>query len=794
MTLVLTVLVTAVLGFVCFRLWKVETAITAFLPDSEERELFDISSRLADSTLTRRMVLSLGPPRLGEEALARAAARLSERLAESPRVKSARSGVGPDIEQSFYELYFPRRFQLLSDAPERELPGRLDDEGLAESATELAEALAGPEGVFVRRLAPRDPWQAFPAFLKRLEAASPGDLQVRRGQFFSRDGHAIVFVELADSAFASEKQRELLSELDAAFAEQRAQSGGELELESTGINRFAVASESAMKEDMARISTLSTAGLLFVYLMLYRRPSRLVFTLIPVVLGTLLALAACLLVFGRVHVLTLAFGSSLIGVAIDFPVHLINHHDLGEEGRAPRASLRDVLPSLFLAGGTSILGLLGLGFSGFPGVREMSLFAVTGVTGGLLAVALIAPLLGPALRPSPSLRKSAALLGHVLTLVRRHRALSWSLLVFALVAGASGLLRVRWQTDLNALNQPNPALLAEDARVRARIGDHSGGRFVVATGSNVEEALGQSEAALPVLKKLREDGALGGLASAHDLLWSTSLQERNLRVLRAAPELATRTERALAESGFVPELFSEFRGDLSRALSEPMSPLDFELLSKSPLRGMISPFVIDLGGKAAVVTHLSDVSRPEHVAAAVERLPGVHYFDQGATIDALYVDVRSRTIKLVAFGLVLVVGAVFMRYRRLRPTLAAVVPACVSGVATLGILSLFGVELNLLHVISLLLVLSMGEDYGVFLVDAARSDGHDATPAAMMSIVLACLSTVLSFGLLGLSAVPALRSMGQTVALGDVLCLILAPIAAALIDRPAQGHGVEPAS
>ena len=81
----------------------------------------------------------------------------------------------------------------------------------------------------------------------------------------------------------------------------------------------------------------------------------------------------------------------------------------------------------------------------------------------------------------------------------------------------------------------------------------------------------------------------------------------------------------------------------------------------------------------------------------------------------------------------------------------------------------------------------MGEDYGVFLVDAVRTGGEEATPAAMMSIGLACLSTVLSFGLLGLSAVPALRAMGQTVALGDVLSLVFSPIAAVLVS-PAQGN------
>jgi predicted exporter len=440
-----------------------------------------------------------------------------------------------------------------------------------------------------------------------------------------------------------------------------------------------------------------------------------------------------------------------------------------------------------LAGGTTVLGLLGLGFSGFPGVREMSVFAVAGVGAGLLSVVLIAPLLGPAMRPTHALRASAAFLERVLVWVQGHRRVAYLMLAAALVVGVAGISRVRWQNDMNALNLPNPALLAEDGRVRARVGDQSDGRFVVTTGRDVEEALRRSEGALADLASLKKGGALGGFASVHNLLWSKNLQERNLAELGKSPDVAKRLGKALEDNGFVPEMFEEFGRELDGALhGKAEAPLTFDILKKSPLEPMISPFVLELGDKAAVVTHLSKVKDPARVAEVLEKHEGVHYFDQRATIDALYVDVRSRTVELIALGLLGVAGVVFARYRKLRPTIAAVLPACVAGITSIGLLSLFGAELNLLHVISLLLVLSMGEDYGVFLVDAVRTGGKEATPAAMMSIALACLSTVLSFGLLGLSDVPALKAMGQTVALGDILSLLFSPVAAVLVTPDAE--------
>jgi predicted exporter len=96
---------------------------------------------------------------------------------------------------------------------------------------------------------------------------------------------------------------------------------------------------------------------------------------------------------------------------------------------------------------------------------------------------------------------------------------------------------------------------------------------------------------------------------------------------------------------------------------------------------------------------------------------------------------------------------------------------------TLALLSLFGVQPNLLHVVSLLLVLSMGEDYAIFLV---ASKG-DELRASCISVVLCCLATALGFGLLGLSNIPALQAIGLTTGIGVFVSFLLAPVALAIM-------------
>ena len=133
-----------------------------------------------------------------------------------------------------------------------------------------------------------------------------------------------------------------------------------------------------------------------------------------------------------------------------------------------------------------------------------------------------------------------------------------------------------------------------------------------------------------------------------------------------------------------------------------------------------------------------------------------------------------------------------LRYRRLRPALAASLPALCAAGATLGLLGWFGIPANLLHVVTLLLVLSMGVDYGVFMVEsergradgAARNEGAigDGT-ATVVSLLMACLSTVASFGILAMSESGALQALGLTAAIGVALSLLLAPAASLILRR-----------
>ena len=760
------VAIVAMALFLVLRL-EVTTDITHFLPSLEDKRLAQMAKQLAESDLTRTMVLSVGA---ADPQLARAGARdLAAALRKHPEVEFVEQGPDPRVGDAFWQLYQPRRLLLLAGAPETELPARLSDPGLHEAAKDLKRQLGLPTAPLIKQVAPADPLLAFPGLLRRLEAARPAGLRIEEDQFLSADGQrAILFLATRHSALDAETQAPLLEAINHEFAQ--IQHGRHLTLQQSGINRFAVQSRHDIETDVKRISTLSTVTVAIVFIAMFRSVPLFFVAQLPIFFALLVGAATTLAVFGRMHGLTLAFGSTLIGVCIDYPIHFLNHHTLVPHPDGPKAGLRRIWTGLWLGAATTVAGFAGLGWSTYPGIREVAVFASAGITAALLATRWWLPLLVPD-RPKPVAlqQRAAKWLGELMDGLRDRRKVLFGLLAAAAAVAVAGLPGMHWNDDLAALNALDPQLKAEDDAVRQQVSTLEPGRLVVVRAPDLETALQRNDRVAQRLELAKSQGVLADFRSLHTFLWSADLQRRNLAQLQKDPQLPARLQAAFTAEGLRGELFAPF----AQALAEPATPLTWPDLAASPVGHLVRTFHTRLGPDQAFLTFLNDVHDPVALQAAIADVPGATFFDQRAFVNKAYADYRSTTWGLVLIGVLLILGLVAVRYRSWALTTVACAPAVLAGGATLGLLSLCGESLNLLHLVGFVLVLSMGVDYGVYLAETAQHP--ESEPATVLSIVLACLSTVLGFGLLGMSANPALRAVGLTTGVGVLLSLILAP-------------------
>ncbi len=745
------------------------TDITNFMPDGRGAELAQISRELVQSDLARTMVLTIGA-NVPANAVA-AAKQMAASLRTHPEVAWLRTGVDSELQEQLYRLYFPRRFYFVSDDPEHDLSARLSNPGLRAEAESLRRSLALPISPLLERIAPADPLGAFRRLLERMQSGEP-PLATRDGVFTTRDGaFAVILLATKRSAFDTVAQGPLLAAIRRDFEEARARLGPDLLLEQSGANRFALDAETKLRADASMISLLSLAGVALLSWLFFRSLLALGLALAPVVVGLSIAMAAGLAIFGRLDGTTIGFGASLIGVTIDYPIHFLILRGLSTHAESARALARRLSGSLSLAALTTIASFAGLAITSFRGFRELGVFAGLGVAGALAASLFLLPDLVPNRRSVPpvSARLAESFLVWISRLRSHRRALA--LVPFAVIAlGAYALPGLSWNDDLSNLGQPDPELRAEEARVRARVSSFDGGRFVITLADAADVALERNEVVHARLEALVERGDLGGMRSLHDLLWSPELQRRNIEALRSSPDLASRIETEFHRAGFRSGTFAAF----ARELDAAPGPLTLSELRDSPLGPLVSTLVLDLEGRTAVITYLRDVRDPERIRSALAGLPDVHFFEQGTFLNQIAAEFRTRTLLQIVFGSACVLLILFARYRDWRRAFAAFLPALLTAVLVLSVFALTGTQTNLLHAVSLLIVMGMGVDYGIFVVDGGTR--RDELGATLVSCLVCCLTTLLGFGALALSSHPALRAIGLTTGFGIALSLLLAPL------------------
>ena len=768
--------------------FQVTTDISHFLPDVADDAMAVLSREIADSELSRTMILAIEAPNL-ETALA--ASRDFERtLRDDPRIRTAISflegGPTEGLERTLFELYEPRRLSFLG-VDVADARRRLGDEGLRRAAASLKDELAGPMSVFASRVASRDPFMTIPALFRRLERSRGSELGVVDGRFLAADQKtAILFLGTHASAMDAHAQTPLLDAIDEAFDQVEGRFDEELRLDQSGLNRFATWAAVAIERDIKRVSIVSSVVLCGLLLLIFRSLRFAGLAAIPVGFGVMAGSAAVLAIFGRLHGVTLAFGASLIGVSIDYVVHLYCHHAIVKPEGGAEASLRAIMRPLWTGAITTIAGFAALIFSPLIGLREVACFSVVGILTAFLSTVLLLPSLIP--DHSREVRARDALVAGVgrgfdWLMARRYGFSLAPLLAIGFVAMV--LPNARWNSDLANLNHMDAELVAEDERVRGKVARFEQMRFVVALGSDDVEALDTNDA---VASRLRDAIAAEELVSQRSislLLPGPHLQNAIAATAIDDPSLPHRLRRIFLEEGFAEGAFDPFL----KSLTEPRPDvLTFDELLASPAGSLIRTFRVTLGGRVGIITYLNGVRDVDAIEARLADLPGALFLRQSDLFNSAQLEYQESTIELLGWGLLGVLCLLGIRYRDLRKTVVAILPSILAAGVTVSVLTLLGRGLDLISLTALLFVVSMGVDYSVFLVDAFEDSNPRGVQAALTGALLACASTVVAFGLLAVSDHPVLSNLGLTAAVGIATSLFLAPATLALIAPGRRGQ------
>ena len=780
--LVLFLFVSLLLGGYVALNFQSTTDITAFFPEGENKEKAKLSKAMATSELSRSLVVTV-EAQSTEEAV-RASRSFEELLRANSHLMAQLSflegGPPPNMDRALWELYHPRRLLFLAPTLEQARL-TLSDAGLDSAVHQLRERVESPLSTLVTRVAPEDPFLTVPLLLERFGEGLQG-IAVEQQRYVADGRFAVLFLGTIASALDANAQREVMAALEQASSSLK-EDYPAVRIESSGLGRFAISTQRQIQRDITRISVASVVGLSLLCWVLFRS-FRLVYLLfLPIGMGMLFATAVSLFLFDTVHGITFAVGASLIGVCVDYVVHFYAHHLLQPAADGPRGTMRRIRWGLLLGASTTIVGFATLAGSSFPGLRQVAVFSAFGVGGALLTSWLILPSLVPNTpRPLPMLRRVGVMLGQSVGWWRASPGRAWTAGSVGVALSAAGLLTVSWQDSMSELTQADPELYVEDARVRARVTNFDTSKVLLALGSDAETALQVNERLPEEVKAAQKAGELAHWQGVAQLLPSSRSQTAVGSAVQSAA-LAQRLPRRLEAAGFDSSMFEPYFEYLDAPLPTALS---YEDLSTSAAAPLVRSFHVSLGDQVAFTTFLQGVRDVDALARRTQQVPGAVLIDQSTLMTDANRQYRTRTTELLGIGLCAIFFTLWARYRHPRPALAALLPAILSAGLTIAALSALGLSLNLLALTALLMVVSIGVDYGVFLTEVvtqATNAGGDELDATLVGLLISWLSTLFGFGLLALSQQPALRTIGVVAAVGVTCSFLLAPASLVLIKR-----------
>ncbi|MCG2594668.1 hypothetical protein LZ009_17965 [Ramlibacter sp. XY19] len=745
------VLVVAVHQFQFWRAGRVDTDVLALLPASEQAPEAARASKLLAEGVSRQVVVMLGAPAWADAKRAAEQWRSSLTQANAPlRAQDRASGQAVDAVLQFYA---PWRDRLLTPAQRAQLSDLRPEEQVQRALALLMQP--GASG----RLADfaSDPLGLGPEWLQARAAQSRA--RPRDGELWVHGENmdwVVLGYEITGAPFAMNGNAIYQPVLEGALrAAQQGVPG--VRMLAAGLPLHAEAAAVRASGEINTIGWGSLAAVLLLAWLAFRRWTPILLTALSLVIGVAAAISVTAWIYGNVHLLTLVFGASLVGVAEDYGIHYFASRQ-GQPWARPRSLMRSLLPGLLLALATSVLAYLALGLAPFPGLRQMAVFSAAGLAAAFLTAVCWFPLLD---KHAPRESRFATAIRASLARWPRWRATRTAAFVlgFAGVLAILGLARLHASDDLRHW-QGSPAALQQAQVLTGKLlGTPSVAQFYLVRGATPQEVLEREEALKERLDPLVARKTLSGYAAVSDWVPSLRRQEADARL------------SARAETAVLAGLNSALGERLVRPPAANGAPLTPELWLAHPASAAAKPLWLGAADgqyMTVVMLHgLNGAALLPQLQGAADGLEGVRWVDRAGEVSSLLGRYRWSMSALLVAGHLLVLAALWARFRR--AAWRAWLPTVVASVAAVAVQGWLGEPFQLSNILALLLLLGIGVDYGIFLLE------HDGDGAAWLAVVLGAASTWLSFGLLALSSTPALHAFGLTLMVGVAVVWLGSP-------------------
>lgn len=732
--------------------------MSAFLPANPTTNQSILIEQLTRGSLSRTILVGIeGAP---SETLAKASQELTASMQSSQRFSMVQNG-NPESTRQDQAFIFKNRYLLSPTTIEH-----FTEQGLHNAISETIDVLGSPLGLLIKKIFPQDPTSELLSVINNLGFTN--QIESSHGVWVVNGGQrALVLAQTNAAGTDTDLQEASVHFIRQQFELIQKSLGANLTLKMAGSPVFSVNARETIHSQVLTFSVLGLSAISFLFLWVFRSIKTFALGTLPILSGILCGITAVSLFFGTVHAITIGFGSTLIGEAVDYSIYYFS------QAQKQNADWKQRFwPTIRLGTLTSIVGFLALLTTDFPGLAQLSIFTIAGLSSAVLVTRYVLPALHNPKLDDRTLSAIGNTVTRYLPALANLRYAGYLIAMLMMVPFFSGA--VKWSNQVSDLSPISKADKALDMELRADLGAGGTRHIIVMKAATEDAAIEISEQIALLMSPLQEEGLIAGFDAPSKLLPSRATQNQRLGAIPAKKELENRLNQAIKDLPVSRKTLQPFINDAEATRNA--SFIEQGSYTDTSLFEVIKSLLYPVGDKWVAIGILKDTPEtplnPQRIKDLLETNQGLdaQYVDLLNESNQMYEQYVSGTLRSCLFGVLGIFILLTVALRSIRGAVRIMAPLVLSSAVVAGTLGLAGVNLTLLHAVGFLLIFAIGSNYALLV----QSKSGEIDPITIASLIVACVATMFGFGVLAFTEVPVLKAIGQTVGPGSLLSLFFA--------------------
>lgn len=771
---IITLLI-VIVGFVASRI-GFEEDITRLIPNSEKGEI--IQKVLKTVSFSDKIVVNIEATTGDPDKLTTYAQEYIDSIQThlGNYVKKIQGKVEDDNVLQLYDFVYNHLPLFLDESDYQNIAKKINPDSITEVIENNYKTLISPAGIITKKYIVKDPLSLTPVGLQKLAQLQLGDnYDLYNGFLVTKDRkNLLLFLTPALATNETGKNTLFVEGLKQITSELNSKYNQDTKATLFGATLYAVANAKQIKRDIQLTVTIAMSILLLILIFFYRKVTVPLIIFTPTVFGALLAIAILYLVKGKISAISLGIGSVLLGITLDYSLHILTHF---RNNRDVKELYKDVSLPVLMSSLTTAVAFLCLVFVKSEALNDLGIFAAVSVVGASVFALVFIP---QVYRFSDSKKAQRKTIIDKISNIDFHKSkVLVSLITIVFIIGLFLFHRVGFNTDLNTMNYQPEELLAAESDLDRINNNKAKSIYLVSYGKTLNEALNANNKLYSILNQKKSDNEIINFSSVGGVVLSQEVQEEKIKQWKdfwTSQKKDTLT-KLLKEKGalksFKPETFTTFYNTLNS---------DFKIISYSEYNNIkelyLDEFVTQEDDFSTVVSAIKVAHEDTDIInGALSKEKNTVVIDRKQLNETLLGNLKNDFNTLIGYSLIAVVLLLMVFYRDPMLTFLTAVPIAITWIITLGIMKMLSIDFNIFNVIISTFIFGLGVDYSIFITNGLIKEytyGRKELSTYKTSILLSVITTILGIGVLIFAKHPALYSISVVSLIGILSAVLVA--------------------